>query len=141
MEIRPKVMGNGLAARGYLPEGFRPGMLLITKGFDSASQALYMAYVQGTVFASGVVTVLTLPNKEVEQYRFWPLILRKPRDIPPPDRYTPYETLVFDFTSVEVKREAGPYETPLLPLRITSANYRPIVQAESKGYTKVIPLD
>jgi type VI protein secretion system component Hcp len=100
---------------------YGPGVLKIFKSFDKATNALFQAYVAGTVFVEAVLTVLKLAdNKEVAQYRFNHLFLNSPaKDIPfNQEADGPVQSLEFDFESVDVKQEAGPPPTAGPPLRV-----------------------
>jgi type VI protein secretion system component Hcp len=93
---------------------FGPGVVILTKRHDKASSALFQAYVQNTTFDEAIVTVLTLSNKVVVQYRFNTLVLQTaPRYIPSPiGNGERIESLRFDFASVEVTQAAGPLPLP-----------------------------
>jgi hypothetical protein len=78
---------------------------------------LYQAFVKNTTFAEAVLTLLTLSNKEVAQYRFKNLVLRR-LEVMRPVQSAPHagaqeygQMLQFDFASVDVKQEAGPPPT------------------------------
>jgi type VI protein secretion system component Hcp len=97
---------------GAMPKGTSSGKLTVVKRTDKANGALYQAAAKNTTFAEAVLTRLTLSNKEVAQYRFKHLVLRRVEAIGATrwDR-EPVLRLDFDFASVEMKVEAGPPPT------------------------------
>jgi type VI protein secretion system component Hcp len=102
-----------------MPKGTSSGELTIQKRVDKASSALYQAAAKNTTFAEAVLTRLTLSNKEVAQFRFKKLVLRRVESKSPiRDQYVTdgwdgpgVQRLQFDFASVDVKQEAGPPPT------------------------------
>jgi len=109
------------AAWGAIPKGTSSGKLTIVKRIDKASPALYQAAAKNTTFAEAVLTRLALSNKEVAQFRFKNLVLRRVESIGsnqlPPDAgaHEAVLRLDFDFASAEVKQVAGPLPTAGLP--------------------------
>ena len=107
------------AAWGAMPKGTSSGELTIQKRSDKASSALYQAAAKNTTFAEAVLTRLTRSNKEVAQYRFKKLVLRRVETKSPiRDQYVPngwdgpiVQRLQFDFASVKAKQEVGPPPT------------------------------
>jgi type VI protein secretion system component Hcp len=104
------------AAWGAIPKGTSSGKLTIVKRIDKASGALYQAAAKNTTFAEAVLTRLALSNKEVAQFRFKNLVLRRVEAIGANQGGgAPVLRLDFDFASAEVKQVAGPLPTAGLP--------------------------
>ena len=92
---------------------FGPGAVILTKRLDKASGALFQASLRNTKFAEAVLTMLTLSNQVVAQYRFNTLVMQGPENTPSPaGEGEVFESLRLNFASVEVTQAAGPPRLP-----------------------------